>query len=94
MIKKKIMNEVDGDRQTYSIIGAAMEVHKELGCGFLEVVYLKALAREFAANEIPFKKEATFPISYKGQNVFYKTFKNNRCNLWTFIYGNTQTVTR
>jgi len=69
MIKKKIINEVDGDRQTYAIIGAAMEVHKELGCGFLDVVYQKALATEFAANDIPFEKEASFPISYKGQKL-------------------------
>jgi len=69
MIMKKNINEVDNDPQTYAIIGAAMEVHKELGCGFLEIVYQKALAREFAANGVPFKKETPFPISYKGQKL-------------------------
>ena len=54
------------DPRTYKIIGAAMEVHKSLGCGFLEAVYHEALEREFQINEIPFKRESQIPIKYKG----------------------------
>jgi len=70
----KKMNEGNTDSQTYSIIGAAMEVHKELGYGFLEVVYQLALAKELAACRIPFRKEVQFPVSYKDQelNCYYQ----------------------
>ena len=55
------------DEKTYKIIGAAIEVHKELGCGFLEAVYQEALEREFGCQGISFKSQSIIQIAYKGK---------------------------
>lgn len=54
------------DPQTYAIIGAAMEIHRQLGHGFLEAVYRDAAVIEFPVRQIPFEKEVVLPIKYKG----------------------------
>src|SRR4051794_14416679 len=54
------------DSETFAIIGAAMEVHGELGRGFLELVYQTALALEFQ-ERVPFKAEVALPIRYKNK---------------------------
>lgn len=55
------------DPETYDIIGAAMEVHRVLGHGFLEAVYQEALEHELVLRGIPFIAQAELPISYKGR---------------------------
>ena len=57
------------DDQTYQIIGAALEVHKELGCGFLEPVYQEALELELSDRKIPFRAQAEIPVFYKGRKL-------------------------
>ena len=52
--------------ESYKIIGACMEVHNTLGCGFLEAVYQEALAIEFEKRGIPYIREAELNIEYKG----------------------------
>ena len=59
--------------EAYAIIGAAIEVHKALGCGFLEPVYQEALEIELAARGIPYKAQAELQIRYKDQ-ILAKTY--------------------
>ncbi len=56
------------DNQTYQIIGAALEVHKELGCGFLEPVYQEALELELSDRRIPFLPQVETPIFTRAEN--------------------------
>lgn len=53
--------------EVFAIIGAAMEVHRELGHGFLEAVYQEALEIELAQRNIPFEPRKPLRISYKNQ---------------------------
>ena len=54
---------------TEKIIGCAMAVHRELGNGFPEIIYQRALAIELELAEINFKCEFEMPIYYRGHLI-------------------------
>jgi GxxExxY protein len=57
------------DPRTYAIIGAAMEVHRVLGCGFSEPVYQEAMAIELELRRIPSQPQLLLPVFYKGRQL-------------------------
>lgn len=57
------------DPETFAIIGAAMEVHRVLGCGFLEAPYAAALAIEMTLRGVPVQREVSYTVRYKGRDL-------------------------
>jgi GxxExxY protein len=57
------------DKLAHQVIGAAIEVHRLLGPGYLEEVYEEALAVELRLRRIPFQKQMVIALDYKGQPV-------------------------
>jgi len=63
--------------EAYTIIGICMEVHSNLGAGFLEIVYKDALELEFRRAGIPYEREKEYVVNYKGivlPHKFYADF--------------------
>ena len=59
------MTEIIYKEESFRIIGLCMEVHNNLGKGFLEIVYKDALEYEFRKNNIPFEREKEYTVNYK-----------------------------
>jgi GxxExxY protein len=57
------------NRLSKAVIGAAIEVHRELGPGYIESNYEAALAHEFELRNIPFQRQLCFGVQYKSIQV-------------------------
>ncbi|MEZ5427168.1 MAG: GxxExxY protein [Pyrinomonadaceae bacterium] len=57
------------DFLTQKIIGAAIEVHKNLGCGLLESIYEEALCYEFELRGIKYERQVEIDVNYKGKKI-------------------------
>jgi GxxExxY protein len=57
------------DKLARAVIGAALEVHRHLGPGYLESVYEEALAVELGLRGVPFVRQKPFGVSYKGREI-------------------------
>jgi GxxExxY protein len=75
--KPQQMDKLLYEELTGKVIGAAMEVHRELGPGFLESVYEEALAHEMQLQRIPFDRQRPLPVYYKDKQV-----KEFICDFW------------
>lgn len=59
------MKQLVLESEAYEIIGSCMEVHRNLGHGFSEIVYKDALEYEFKSQKISFSREKEFKVHYK-----------------------------
>lgn len=64
-----LLHEFFYKEETYRIIGIAMEVHNELGPGFLEYVYQEAFEIELKRQNIPYQREKVIHIYYKNEKL-------------------------
>ena len=60
---------MDEEQLAREVIGAAIEVHRILGAGFLEEVYEQAMCIELARRGIPFSRQVPLAVEYKGCRV-------------------------
>lgn len=67
------MNDLLFKDEVYAIIGAAMEVHRQTGCGFAEPVYQECMELELADRNILTEAQKEMKISYKGK-LLKKTY--------------------
>ncbi len=71
------MSDLIYKEEAYEIIGKCMEVHNNLGAGFLEIVYKDALEYEFKKAGITYEREKEYTVNYKGiilPHKFYADF--------------------
>ena len=61
--------EYEDSEITSKVIGCAMRVHTTLGCGYPEVIYQRALAKELGKAEVPFEREFEMPVFYDGDQI-------------------------
>lgn len=68
------MEKFISKEETYQIIGICMEVHRELGFGFSEIVYKDAIEVETIMKKIQVEREKVFDVHYKARKLRHKYF--------------------
>ena len=75
---KKTFTKKQMDDLSYEVLGAAIEVHKCMGSGLLESVYLQCMQEELQHRKINFQTEMSIPVIYKEKSLSISF----RCDLW------------
>ena len=73
------MSELKLKEEVYAVIGAAIDVHRELGPGFLESIYQEAMEIELKAKDIPFVAQQPIAVQYKGVTLKKQFFADLVC---------------
>ncbi len=76
-LKNRVMNNIIYKEDSYKIIGICMDVHNNLGAGFLEIVYKDAIEYEFKKAGIFYEREKEYVVNYKEvilPHKFYSDF--------------------
>lgn len=73
------MSELRFKEEVFAIIGAAIDVHRELGPGFLESIYQEALEIELRARNVPFVAQQAISVRYKGLTLKKQYFADLVC---------------
>ena len=68
------MKQLIFQEETYQIIGICMEVHRQLGYGFSEIVYKDAIELETIIKNVQADREKMFDVHYKGEKLGHKYF--------------------
>lgn len=68
------MSKIFYKKESYEIIGICMEVHNNLGPGFLEIVYKDALEYEFKKSGVLYEREKQYIVNYKGIELPHKFY--------------------
>jgi GxxExxY protein len=74
-----LTDEIHYKEESFNIIGSAMEVHKEMGNGFLEAVYQEAFCMELSERFIPHRKQVELDIYYKEIQLKKKYYADLIC---------------
>ena len=73
------MSELKFKEEVYAVIGAAIDVHRELGPGFLESIYQEALEIELRTRNVPFVAQQPISVRYKGLTLKKQYFADLVC---------------
>ena len=61
------MGKLEFEEETFQIRGAAFEVYREMGSGFLESVYQECMEKELRCRAVPFEAQCALTLNYKGE---------------------------
>ena len=73
------MSDLILKEEVYAVVGAAMDVHRELGPGFLESIYQEAMEIELTTRNVPFVAQHPISVRYKGVTLKKQYFADLVC---------------